>query len=77
VAFSRAQELLVVFGAAKLFGRFDVALPNMDRPGTTKQPVYHRIIQHLTHQGCFAASRRVLGQAEFAAVTETKSKRSN
>lgn len=76
VAFSRAQELLVVFGAAKLFGRFDVALPNMDRPGTTQQPVYQRILEDLNHQGCFATSRRVLGPAAFAALNEPKAKKS-
>jgi hypothetical protein len=76
VAFSRAQELLVVFGAAKLFGRFDVALPNMDRPGTTKQPVYQRILEDLNHQGCFATSRRVLSPAAFAALNEPKAKKS-
>jgi hypothetical protein len=47
VAFSRAQELLVVVGAAEVFANYPIDLPNLDRPGKTSTQVYRHIIDEV------------------------------
>lgn len=47
VAFSRARELLMIFGAKEMFSDYEVSLPNLDRPGKNKRRVYRDIIVNL------------------------------
>lgn len=47
VAMSRAQNLLIVFGARNMLEQRDVYLPNMDAPGTQKKQVYRNIFGDL------------------------------
>lgn len=47
VAFSRAQELLIVFGARSTCESYNIRLPDMDGGVTTEQPVYKRILDSL------------------------------
>ncbi len=51
VAFSRAQELLVVFGAQAMFAPYEVQLPHMDRDGHSTRTVYRDILQELQRNG--------------------------
>lgn len=47
VAFSRARELLIIFGAREMFSDYEVKLPNLDSPGYRKRRVYSDIIVQL------------------------------
>ena len=47
VAFSRAQELLIVFGARSMYESYEVTLPLMDREGQTTRTVYKDILDQL------------------------------
>lgn len=60
VAFSRAQELLMVFGARSMFEPYDVTLPNMDSEGETTRPVYKDILGHLDRQALLVDAARVM-----------------
>lgn len=52
VAFSRAQELLVVFGALDTFAPYQVELPPMDANGTPSVvPVYREITEMVERKG--------------------------
>ena len=60
VAMSRAQNLLIVFGARNMLETRDIWLPNMDKPGKQKKQVYRQIFAQLDREaGIFDA-------AEFA-----------
>ena len=50
VAFSRAKELLVIVGAVETFAACEVALPNLNRPGSSTRKVYGDIIESLRKQ---------------------------
>jgi len=52
VAFSRAQELLVIFGATEMFAGCEVELPHLDHPGAVKKKVYGEIIDMLKQKSC-------------------------
>lgn len=47
VAMSRAQNLLIIFGARNMLELRDVWLPNMDKPGKQKKQVYRQIFAQL------------------------------
>ena len=52
VAFSRARELLVIFGATEMFAGCEVELPHLDHPGSVKKKVYGEIIELLKRKSC-------------------------
>lgn len=60
VALSRAQKLLVVFGARSMFESYEVELPNMDNQGTTKRLVYKDIFQQLDRDARILPAHRML-----------------
>ena len=47
VAMSRAQDLLMVFGARNMLEIRDVILPNMDKDGSSTKKVYKDIFERL------------------------------
>jgi hypothetical protein len=62
VAFSRAQELLIVFGARSMIESYEVNLPNMDGEGQSSRPVYKDILNSLDRQArVIPASRFITG----------------
>lgn len=65
VAFSRAQELLVVLGAERVFRPYEIQLPHLDRPGRMRRAVYGHIIGEIELNGGLKAARQVLDQAMF------------
>jgi hypothetical protein len=65
VAFSRAQELLVVVGAADKFRDYRVNLPNLDRPGKTVKPVYGQILDEISLGGGFLHPLQVVDQGSY------------
>lgn len=60
VAFSRAQELLVIVGAQSVFAQQEVTLPAMDVEGTRTVPVYRNIIEYLNNNAALIDSARIL-----------------
>ena len=60
VAFSRAQELLVIVGARHMYEGLQVELPNMDRPGHKTVPVYQNIIADLRRKACYKGSEKLI-----------------
>lgn len=56
VAFSRAQQLLFIVGAAETFRRFTVPIPRLDAEGTVDVKVYDAILDQI---GCSPSSRLI------------------
>jgi len=72
VAYSRAQELLVVFGSRDVFTRYPVTLPNLDTPGEREVPVYKLIIDQIRMAGGLLAPADILDQATFEALQDSR-----
>ena len=60
VAFSRAQEMLVIVGAKHLYSNLDVELPGMDNPRITTTPVYRSVIDEMTRTGGYIDSSKLV-----------------
>lgn len=65
VAFSRAQELLVIVGAADKFRNYPVKLPNLDRPGHATKNVYGQILDEISLGGGFLHPIQVIDQDAY------------
>lgn len=73
VAFSRAQELLLIVGAKHMYENQKVKLPNMDMPGYSTVPVYKHIMENLERKGCFKYSNKLITpQLEADVIAEYK-----
>lgn len=73
VAFSRAQELLLIVGAKHMYENQQVQLPNMDMPGFKTVPVYKNIMEELNRKGCFRTSNKIITpQVEEEVIKEYK-----
>lgn len=62
VAFSRAQELLIVFGARSMYASYEVNLPSMDSSGSVKRTVYKDILEQLERDGRLVPARDLMTQ---------------
>lgn len=60
VAFSRAQELLLVFGARSMYESYEVELPHMDKGGTEKRTVYKDILNQLERNARVVPARQLM-----------------
>ena len=60
VAFSRAQEMLVIVGASHLYSNLDVELPGMDSPNITTTPIYRSIIDEMIRTGGYIDSSKLV-----------------
>lgn len=60
VAFSRAQELLIIVGAKHMYENQSIKLPNMDMPGFKTAPVYKNIMEGLNRKGCFKTCNKII-----------------
>lgn len=60
VAFSRAQDLLIIVGAKHMYEKSKVELPNMDMPGFKTAPVYQNIMDDLNRKACFKNSGKII-----------------
>jgi hypothetical protein len=72
VAYSRAQELLVVFGSRDVFTRYPVTLPNLDTPGEREVAVYKLIIDQIRMAGGLLTPADVLDQGTFEMLQESR-----
>jgi len=79
VAFSRAQELLIVAGAKDVFCKYPVMLPHLDRPGKRKVEVYRFIIDEIQRNGGLWSSDDIVSQQEYKRLLPSgfQSQRSN
>lgn len=77
VAFSRARKLLLVLGARSMLQSYQVELPNMDRPGSTRRPVYQEMFRQLEADGRIVDARHVMAapQASPRRPTQPRSPR--
>jgi superfamily I DNA and/or RNA helicase len=71
VAFSRAQELLIIFGARSMYESYEVTLPYMDREGSSTRMVYKDILNQLDRDARLIPARRLMrkdgpGPRQFA-----------
>jgi len=66
VAFSRAQELLIVSGAKDVFCSYPVDLPYLERQGRRKVEVYRYIIDEIQRGGGLWRSEAVIDAQEYA-----------
>ena len=62
VAFSRAQELLVIVGAKHMYDGLQVDLPNMDTGEIRNVPVYRYILEDLNLKGCLRSTSQIIGE---------------
>ncbi|MGI2166499.1 AAA domain-containing protein [Shewanella oncorhynchi] len=60
VAFSRAQELLIVFGAKSMYASYEVDLPRMDSAGSVKRTVYKDILDQLDRDARLVPARQLM-----------------
>lgn len=60
VAFSRAQELLIVFGAKSMYASYEVDLPCMDSAGSVKRTVYKDILDQLERDARLVPARQLM-----------------
>lgn len=60
VAFSRAQELLIVFGAKSMYASYEVNLPRMDSAGSVKRTVYKDILEQLERDARLVPARQLM-----------------
>ena len=65
VAFSRAQELLIVAGAKDVFCRYPVFLPHLDRPGKRKVEVYRYIIDEIQRNSGLWSSDYIINPHKY------------
>jgi len=65
VAFSRAQELLIVVGAAEVFRNYPVRLPNLDREGVVTKRIYGEILNEISLNGGFLHPLQVIAPDTF------------
>lgn len=82
VAFSRAQNLLVVVGAQNLFSKVPVNLRAMDSADTRKLKVYSGIMSRLNQKGCFFPSSCLIDEptaekikAEYKEANQNRGKK--
>lgn len=60
VAFSRAQALLIVFGAKSMYASYEVDLPRMDSAGSVKRTVYKDILDQLERDARLVPARQLM-----------------
>ncbi len=60
VAFSRAQELLIILGSRRMYENQPIKLPKMDTPGERTVYVYQNIIDTLNNKACFMSSNKLI-----------------
>ena len=68
VAFSRAQQLLVIVGSQELFADQQITMPAMDTKGTITANVYGNIVEYLRSLGTSLDASCVLTEEDCAFI---------
>ena len=67
VAFSRARELLLIYGARDMCAPYEISLPPlMGGTKVSKHKVYQRIIASLDRKGCLVQPYQIISKEEWA-----------
>ena len=77
VAFSRAQELLIVFGAKSMYASYEVDLPRMDSAGSLKRAVYKDILDQLERDARLVPARQLMSPDMLPQQQQQQRGRSN
>ena len=77
VAFSRAQEMLVIVGARNMYAGQPVKLPNMDSNGEKTVYVYRNIIEELNRNACYFGSGKLLNEGHIEQIKDIIKKEYN
>ena len=77
VAFSRAQELLIVFGAKSMYASYEVDLPRMDSEGSVKRTVYKDILDQLERDARLVPARQLMSPDMLPQQQQQQRSRSN
>ena len=77
VAFSRAQALLVVFGAKSMYASYEVDLPRMDSAGSVKRAVYKDILDQLERDARLVPARQLMSPDMLPQQQQQQRGRSN
>ena len=70
VAFSRAQQMLVIVGAKHMYEGISVEMPKMDTTGHISAPVYKNIMEELNRKASFADCCKVITQEMEAKILQ-------
>jgi superfamily I DNA and/or RNA helicase len=65
VAYSRAQELLIIVGAKDVFCKYPVILPRLDKPGKHKVEVYRHIIDEIQRDDGLWSSDSIVSPTDY------------
>lgn len=77
VAFSRAQELLIVFGAKSMYASYEVDLPRMDSAGSVKRTVYKDILDQLERDARLVPARQLMSPDMLPQLQQQQRSRSS
>ena len=72
MAFSRAQELLVILGAMDIFNNYQVKLPFFNQKGEREVPVYKQIISEIQLVGGVVHPRDVLSREMYGRFSKPR-----
>lgn len=70
VAFSRAQNLLIIVGAQALYGRLSVSIPDMDTGEIKSARIYKNIIEDIAGNGARIAGETLIADADVSKIMD-------
>ena len=70
VAFSRAQNLLIIVGAKSLYSRLTVPIPNMDTGEIRSARIYQSIIDDIARNGALIAGETLINADDVEKIRE-------
>lgn len=70
VAFSRAQNLLIIVGARELYGGLAVPIPNMDTGEIRSARIYQNIIDDIARNGALIAGETLIASEDVQKIIE-------
>lgn len=74
VAFSRAQNLLIIVGARELYGGLTVPIPGMDTGEIRSARIYQGIVDDIARNGAFIAGETLIAAADVPKIMEEYAK---
>lgn len=70
VAFSRAQNLLIIVGARELYGGLAVPIPNMDTGEVRSARIYQNIIDDIARNGALIAGETLIATDDLSKIRD-------
>lgn len=75
VAFSRAQELLIITGAKDVFCNYPINLAYLDKPGRREVNVYQHIVDEINRSGGFNSANNIIDREHYRSLSNQRSDR--